>query len=300
MGWNAMKTRNPVILRELVWSVLVMMVCTSTACLAEDLDPGVAVLTGSRPSSPHGVIAGIDLSMYGYLTITQYVFLEEHLLLVLGEKEEISPTGKESVPCFSAIVLPSGHEIVIQRYEQDLSWFFGQRSTMMTVLQYTNLPTHPIFVLLDYRSGNINQTSEYTHRVFDLFRIETDSAVLLRQQELTKAVHLDYDNRLPGQIYRQSEWTVSQKNPDVLEAERPVSTELVSYVFPDVNNDGFADILFWKGIYVSRKITDPGADDFALNREQVLVMYFEPETMTFTEMSPFDADQAARLEEFLN
>lgn len=223
-------------------------------------------------------IEGFDLAEYGYVTAYQYALVNNETLFVLGEVQS------EDI-VLSAISLKDSKKRVIAQYDLGLTFFLMKAPWMVFFLN--NLQPSLPFVMIEYRSGNVITGEEETTTYLEVYRVDPDQATLLQREQLTE-LWIGYrpDDRKGKYRYA--------GHP-----QEPAQTDLIRYFLTDVNNDGYADILIWKRRYVSRTNEDTRKGDFYLEKEELHVMYFEFEGMTFSPMVPLDNVRVKYLDDII-
>jgi hypothetical protein len=146
--------------------------------------------------------------------------------------------------------------------------------------------------MLEYTDGNISRYSEETERYLEIFRADPDTYTMLRQEKIAQT------NILHAGLPSESHYQYLEVN-DMSDTSSPAKAEFPMLFFSDANGDGYADILIWKREYVARRNEDHARGSFMLDKEELHVMYFEPEAMTFSALTSLDSKHWRDLGEVL-
>ncbi len=231
-------------------------------------------------------IEGVDLTEYGYVEVYHYALVNTDMLFVLGAMKT-----RETI--LSSISLEDHKSIVIARFSSTLGWSLRKAAFRVFFLQ--NLQPSVPFVMLEYTDGNISRYSEETAESLEIFRADSEDHYTLIRQEKIAETNVLYEGIHSEANYKYRYIEVD----DMSEDPGPAKAELPTVFFSDANDDGYADILIWKRRYVSRTREDRERGAFILDQEELHVIYFEPEEMTFSALTALDSKRRIGLGEIL-
>lgn len=219
-------------------------------------------------------IGEVDLGEYGYKRVDQYVLTEQGDMFIIGD------TAVEGSPKLSVISLKSHQKMLIT---QELGWPNHPDQIHLMVFYLNDISD--AFVLAEYADVNVSRETEEGTTYLDLFRVvpEEEKSVHLRHETLT--VTMIYKDWSPDAKYAYVDFSEGGG------ANVPAKKERMKYFLSDVNGDGYADILIWKGTYQARSHGDPGKGDFYLAGATVGVMYFQPQEKTFSPITPIEPER---------
>lgn len=225
-------------------------------------------------------IAGVNLEDYDYLHVYQYVLVPPEKLFVLGYM-------KSEQPVLSIISLKSRQATVMRQYPWALAGFL--RKANFTVVFLHDTKSFPAFILLEYVDGNISRNTEETVTYLEILRADSvDEYRVLRREGIAETSIVFERNSNPEFKYR---YLPGESLLDETEPLQAATNDISKVLFCDVNDDSYPDILVWIQRYISRLLKDPGNEDFVLEKEKLSVMYFEPDTMTFSVLTPLNLGQ---------
>ncbi len=234
-------------------------------------------------------VAGVDLSKYGYVEVYQYALVNTDTLYILGATE----SSEKSVPILSSISLNTGKITIVKQYSRWLVWSLPKAKFNIFFLQ--NLQPSRPFVMLIYTDGNISRHSEETEVYLEIFRVDSEDNYALIRQEKIAEKNILHSGLSSDHQYKFRYIQVD----DVPEDPSPAKAEFPTMFFSDANGDGYTDILIWKRRYISRETKDTGRGPFALEQEELYVMYFVPEEITFSVLTPLESKRWKDLGEVL-
>lgn len=211
----------------------------------------------------------VDLSRFNFVEIYRYARLDKDTLFVLGRLKNDSTT-------LAKINLPDKKETKVAAYPAELTWSI--RTATFTIFTLNKIKNSPLFVMVEYLSGNIGRKFDETQKNLDVFRSLNNHSFKLLSQEIIASNDIAYYIN-PKNEYLYLAVDDSTSGPGKKE---PARKEEVEIQLNDKNHDGYTDILIRKKTYFSRKTNQTREDDFMLHKEEWLVLYFQKEKVTFS------------------
>jgi len=246
---------------------------------------GITRYRASRVEPFNLSIQGITLVDYGYAMVYQYVLVNDELIFVLGTTD----AGK---PVLSAISLAEQTSDIVMEFSEELVWSLPDAK--LTVFFLDNLAAVP-FILIEYASGNLAQQFDETETCLDILRFDGQNGYTLLRHEIIERTNIAFVAHAEAEFrYRYLEVDHSRSGVGTRE---PAKKDIATIFFCDVSDDGYADILVWKQRYVSREVVDPAEKDFVLAREELSVMTFEKDGLTFSALKPLHLGEGKHLSE---
>jgi hypothetical protein len=233
-------------------------------------------------------IAGIDLSEYGYIEIHRYVLASQTFtLFVLG----LTDAGEFRLGAvdlttrtFSIVTQFEANELKNIR-KRDLGFalcfldhFFSHERLRYVFLTYTVDPD---------LSDPWRATNEQTETYLKVFRMENDETFTYIQVISAKIGETDIVRATTPEA--QYTYIKNPSSPDVIPFE-PGIRIVPRLLLADVNHDTYMDIVLWRKTYVAKRRDaeeppeqEEGFKGFTLDHEEILVMFFDWETITFSD-----------------
>lgn len=245
--------------------------------LSESLSCGEGVYYATQYSDPHNLeIDGINLAAHEYIEVHYDVLVNSKTLFVSGRM-------KPNKIVLAAITLDTQKSAVIAEYPIEGIFPIEEVKFMVFVMHQLEPPN--VYVVATYTNNESGMHVELISTVLEVFRVESDDKYTLINKEQVDEIDIgDGENTDPQFIYKHLAAMYTPKEAEsgtIKPATRNVTT-----VFPgDVNQDGYPDILVWRQIYLSKKIEDPGEEDYVFDREELHVMYFQSQERGFSPLT---------------
>lgn len=232
-------------------------------------------------------IAGIDLSTYGFATIHGYAIASQTFtLFVLGftaADELLLGAVNLSDRTFS-VVTRLGADEAKKVWKWDLSF-------ALCFLDHSYSHERLRYVFFTYTVGadhdHIRFMKEQTETSLKVFRMENDETLTFTQVAFAKIGEVDaLFTSTPDAQYT---YVKNSSSPDATSFE-PGIRIVPRLLLADVNHDTYMDIVLWRKTYIAtrRDAEEPpeqeeGFKGFTLDHEEILVMFFDWETITFSD-----------------
>ncbi len=225
-------------------------------------------------------IAGIDLSHYGYKQVYQYVIESQtYHLFVLGLTEE-----KRML--LGAVNLVDRTFRVVTQFSADetqyLTYYPNSLGFAVCFLNHRFTHERLRYVFLRYTLPQ-SRTRKKDETFLQVFRLENDETLAFTRVASTKVGEADVDYNTPSD----SPYTYVKRSDD--HSAEPAIHIVPRLSLADVNHDTYMDIVIWRKFYTAKRREakesskkERGLKSFALDHEEILVMFFDWETITFS------------------
>ena len=226
-------------------------------------------------------LAGVDLTVYGYNKIMQYgIASQTFTLFVLGmtnADELLLGAVDLSTHTFSLIARFDAQETK-QVLNKDLGF-------ALCFLDHHFSHERLRYVFLTYTV--VEHFESHKKIYMKVFRLENDETFTYTQIVFEQIGRMDVFSSITSDIPDTS-MKISPSS-GVISSEPDIRI-LPRILLADVNHDEFMDIVLWKRVYIAKRHDakraankDNGLRGFTLDHEEIQVMFFDWETVTFSE-----------------